>query len=244
MTDTTTELRSKPSAEIPDPSASKSVSEAIATRRSIRAFKDTPVPLGLIRSILDKARLSPSGCNFQPWKATVLTGAPLEALQAKLVEARPQSPEEYPIIPKGMPDLYMDRQREVGASMYASEGIARDDAEGRRRISGRNLTSFGAPMLLVCYMDRIMGAPQWSDVGMWLQSIMLLLREEGLDSCPQEYMALYARLIKEHIGVSDEDYILFCGLAIGYRDEDAPVNQFQRSRLALEDQVTFLGFED
>jgi hypothetical protein len=89
-----------------------------------------------------------------------------------------------------------------------------------------------------------MGLPQWADVGMWLQTVMLLLREEGLDSCPQEFMAMWGRLIKEHIGIEDADQILFCGLAIGYRDDTASVNQFERERVPLARQVRFQGFDE
>jgi nitroreductase len=76
---------------------------------------------------------------------------------------------------------------------------------------------------------------------MWLQTVMLLLREEGLDSCPQEFLSMHGRLIKDHIGVSDETHIFFCGMGIGYRS-DAPVNGFPRSRVPLERQVRFVGF--
>jgi nitroreductase len=88
-----------------------------------------------------------------------------------------------------------------------------------------------------------MGPPQWSDVGMWLQTIMLLFREQGLDTCPQEFLSLYAKLIKEFVGVSDETHIFFCGIAIGYRDEEDPVNGFDRKREPLESKIQFLGFE-
>ena len=57
--------------------------------------------------------------------------------------------------------------------------------------------SFNAPAVLLCYFDRRMGSPQWSDVGMWLQTVMLLLREEGLDTCPQEFLSMHAKLIKD-----------------------------------------------
>ena len=106
----------------------------------------------------------------------------------------------------------------------------------------RNYNGFGAPVLLLCHFPRLMGPPQWSDVGMWLQTIMLLLREEGLDSCPQEFLSLYAQLIKQHIGVSDESHIFFCGMAIGYRDPAAPVNSYDRPRVPLDRQVSFVGF--
>jgi nitroreductase len=87
-----------------------------------------------------------------------------------------------------------------------------------------------------------MGSPQWSDVGMWLQTVMLLLREEGLDTCPQEFLSMHAKLIKKFIGVSDETHIFFCGIAIGYRDEDAAVNGFERQREPVEGNVRFIGF--
>ena len=122
-------------------------------------------------------------------------------------------------------------------------GVGRADADARADFVRNNATSFGAPAVLLCYFDRRMGPPQWSDVGMWLQTIMLLLREQGLDSCPQEFLSIHAKLIKDFLGVSDESHIFFCGIAIGYRDESDPVNAFDRKREPLESKVQFLGFE-
>jgi len=222
---------------------SESVSEAVLSRRSIRQFTDTPVPLEVLTRVLDTARWAPSGCNFQPWEATVLTGEPLRVLQDKLVSASPQDPAEYVITPPDIPQEYRDRLAAMGAKQYGSLGIARDDFDMRAYATAQNAVSFGAPVLLLCHIPRVMGLPQWSDVGMWLQTVMLLLREEGLDSCPQEYMAMWGRLIKDHIGVADEEQILFCGLAIGYRDEEAPVNRFERERAPMERQLRFIGFD-
>jgi nitroreductase len=218
------------------------VSEAVTTRRSIRAFKDTPVDLEVLRRVLDQARLAPSGCNFQPWQATVLSGAPLKALQDKMLVAPPQDPIEYSFSEPQQSPAHLARLKELGACMYGSMDIARTDIDMRASIGGQNIVSFGAPALLVCYFERFMGPPQWSDVGMWLQTIMLLLREKGLDSCPQEFLSLYGRAIKEEIGVSDETHIFFCGLAIGYRDASAPVNNYDRPRVPLDRQVQFVGF--
>ncbi|MFC0204871.1 nitroreductase [Novosphingobium soli] len=218
------------------------VAEAVASRRSIRAFTDRPVDLETLRRVLDRARWAPSGCNFQPWQATVLTGEPLRALQEKMLASQPQEPIEYSFSePNGSP-RHLARLQSLGAAMYGALGIERGDRQAREEQARDNVVSFGAPALLLCYFERFMGPPQWSDVGMWLQTIMLLLREEGLDSCPQEWMALYARLIKGHIGVPDESHILFCGLAIGYRQEDAVLNTFERERVPLDEQVRFVGF--
>ena len=218
-----------------------SVAEAVLSRRSIRAFLDRPVPLDTLQRVLDQARWAPSGCNFQPWEATVLTGAPLKALQDVLLTSAPDNPLEYDFSAPGAVDVYQNRLRAVGAAMYGAMGIARQDADTRAEFARANCTSFGAPVLLLCHFPKLMKEAQWSDVGMWLQTIMLLLRGEGLDSCPQEYMGLYGRTIKRHLGL-DDDVMLFAGLAIGWRDPEAPVNGFARERETLDGQVTFQGF--
>lgn len=219
-----------------------SVSDAVASRRSVRAFLDRPVALETIRDVMDRARMTPSGCNFQPWEASILTGAPLRELQSRMQQSPPQDPPEYDWSAPTASPRHLARLHEVSAAMYGAEGIARDDKQRRDAFMAANIVSFGAPAVLLCYFPRLMGPPQWSDVGMWLQTVMLLLREKGLDSCPQEFLWQHARLIKDYLGVSDETHIFFCGMAIGYRDPDAPVNSFERSRVPLDEQVRFMGF--
>jgi len=218
------------------------VSDAVATRRSVRAFLDRPVPLETLRRILDEARMAPSGCNYQPWEAVVLAGPALTALQETLLAAKPDDPQEYDWSAPGKEPKYRARLQAVGAAMYGAMQIDRADKAARADFTTSNLRSFGAPVLLLCHFPKFMKEAQWSDVGMWLQTIMLLLREEGLDTCPQEFMGTYGRTIKAHLGLSD-DTLLFCGLAIGWRDETDPVNSFQRERVPLDEQVRFLGFD-
>ena len=218
------------------------IAEAVATRRSVREFLDTPVPLATIERVLDQARMTPSGCNYQPWESVVLTGAPLKALQDVLLAAKADDPLEYNWAAPGAYPEYQARLQAVGAAMYGALQIERADKAARTDFMQANLVSFGAPVLLLCHFPKFMKEPQWSDVGMWLQTIMLLLRGEGLDSCPQEYMGNYGRTIKAHLGLS-ADTMLFCGLAIGWRDDDAPVNHFKRERVPLDRQVKFIGFD-
>ncbi len=219
-----------------------SVSEAVTSRRSVRDFLDTPVPLETIRRVMETARWAPSGCNYQPWEATILTGQPLAELREKVRSSEMKQPDYDWDAPK-QEDRYKQRLYELSASMFESLGIAREDKAGRAAAMGRNVVSFGAPVLLLCYFPRLMKEAQWSDIGMWLQTIMLLLRGEGLDSCPQEFMAYYADPIMEHIGVSTQTHMFFCGMGIGYRDPEAPVNTFDRNRVPLDEHVRFEGFE-
>ncbi|XUU59757.1 nitroreductase [Erythrobacter sp. HA6-11] len=218
------------------------VTEAVTTRRSVREFLDKPVELETIRRVMDKARWAASGCNYQPWEASILTGQPLKDLQAKITTTPPQEL-EYDWNAPLAEDGYKARLHGISKGMFEALDIARDDKAARLAAMGRNATSFDAPAVLFVYFPRLMKEPQWSDTGMWLQTVALLLREEGLDSCFQEFMAYYANVIRDHLDLDHERYMLFCGMAIGYRDPDAPVNNFERERVPLDDQVQFLGWE-
>ena len=221
------------------------VSEAVATRRSVRQFTDRPVDRATLERVLEKARNAPSGGNVQPWNAIVLTGEPLarltEAILAKAASEPQGSGFEYDIYPKGLEGRYEAQRRAVGHAMFESVGLAREDKAGRIAQMAQNWSSFGAPVQLFTYTRKYMGPPQWSDMGMWLQTVMLLLREEGLDSCPQEIWARYGEFMKSQLGIDDE-HIFFCGMAIGYRDPAAPINTFPVPRVALGETVAFKGF--
>ena len=218
------------------------VTEAVTTRRSIRQFLDKPVDLATLQRVMDTARWAASGCNYQPWEATILTGQPLKDMQAKITTTPPQTLEYDWDAPK-QEDAYKQRLYGISKGMFDALGIARDDGQARMAAMGRNATSFDAPAVMFVYFPRLMKAPQWSDTGMWLATVALLLREEGLDSCFQEFMAFYANVIREHLGLDHERYMFFCGMAIGYRDPDAPVNNFERERVPLGDQVKFVGWD-
>lgn len=221
------------------------VSEAVATRRSVRQFKPDAVPLETIREILTKAQRSPSGGNTQPWNAIVLTGEPLADLTAKIKAKAATTPMgegmEYPIYPEGLEGRYEQQRRAVGEAMFGALGIAREDGAGRVKQMMANWDSFGAPVQIFTYCRTYMGQPQWSDMGMWLQTVMLLLREAGLDSCPQEIWAMYGTYMRELLGISDE-FIFFTGMAVGYRDPDAAINQFAVPRVSIDDAIQFRGF--
>jgi nitroreductase len=221
------------------------VSEAVATRRTVRAFLDKPVDQAVLRRVFEKAQNAPSGGNVQPWNAAVVTGAPLKALIEKVAEALPQGREghspEYNIYPPELDGIYEERRFGVGEAMYAALGIPRDNRPARLMWFARNFQAFGAPVLMLIHTPKYMGPPQWSDIGMWLQSVCLLLREEGLDSCPQEAWAVYSKQIRECVEIP-EDHIFFCGMGIGWRDPEAPVNNFPVPRAPIDEVIRWEGF--
>jgi len=222
------------------------VSEALQTRRSIRKFTDQPVDRELLESVLKRSQRAPSGGNTQPWHGIVLTGDPLQKLigriQQEFPKGRAAHAPEYHIYPPELDGAYEERRFGVGEDLYGALDISREEKGKRLMWFAENFRAFGAPVLMLVHTPKYMGPPQWSDIGMWLQSIMLLLREEGLDSCPQEAWAVYAPQIREVVDIPD-DHIFFCGLAIGYRDADAPVNNFDVKRAPLEESVRWEGWE-
>ena len=220
------------------------VSEAVASRRSVRGFLDKPVDPAVIRRVVEAAGRAPSGGNVQPWHIDVVAGAPLEELKAimrtRIAEQPGGEPTEYDIYPKELPAPYKNYRFAVGEELYRALGIPREDKMKRMMWFARNFQFFGAPVALFCSVAKTMGPPQWSDLGMYLQTLMLLLREEGLDSCPQECWAIYPATIRGFLGIP-EDRMLFTGMAIGYIDNSDPANAARPDRAPLADFATFRG---
>jgi nitroreductase len=220
------------------------VSEAVRSRRSVRAFLPTPVPIDLISEILTKASWAPSGGNVQPWKLYVLAGDPLEEFKAIMQRRVAECPEgelppEYHVYPQPLKAPYRDYRFKNAEDYYGLVGLPREDKAGRRRFFANNYRFFDAPLALFCFLDRSMGPPQWSDLGMFLQTVMLLLREAGLHSCAQECWSHYHRTVAEFLR-PPEEWMLFCGMAIGHEDRDAVVNRMRADRAPLDQFCQFV----
>ncbi|HJQ15894.1 MAG TPA: nitroreductase [Allosphingosinicella sp.] len=218
------------------------IAEAIASRRSVRGFLDREVDQTLLEKLLIQAARAPSGGNLQPWHIHVVLGSRLAELKRIMKGRVAESPlgegTEYPIYPPGMDSPFRDRNVRVGQQLYGHLGIPREDKDGRRRWFARNYQFFGAPVGLFCAIDRVCGSAQWSDLGMYLQTLMLILREHGLDSCPQECWATYHLTVARFLGLP-EHQMLFCGMAIGYADETDPANRLRSERAPPEEFLTF-----
>lgn len=224
--------------------ASQSVSAAIESRRSVRGFKPDAVDPALVKEIIRVSSRAASGGNLQPWKLYVLAGAERDAFVAQIAEKMKTTPfgegPEYDIYPHDLTEPYKTRRGRVAAMMYELVGIDRGDAAARAAQMGANFSFFGAPVGMFLTIDRQMGPPQFADLGLFLGNMMLLAREHGLHTCPQEAWSLWGKSIRAFCGVPDED-LVFCGLALGYADEDAPINALRSERAPIEDFVVFKG---
>ncbi len=214
---------------------------AVTSRRAVRGFTDVPVSREVLERVLSAAAWAPSGSNIQPWHAYVLTGGPLAELKRRAGErvaaGDPGDEREYEMYPTALKSPYHERRSAFGKQRYGALGISREDREARQRIAAANWNCFGAPAALFCYIDRDMGLPQWADVGGYLQTVMLLLRAEGLHSCLQMAWSVYRRTVAEVLSPPDE-LILYCGMSIGF--EDVKVREDHTGRAPLDETVIFV----
>jgi len=215
------------------------VTDAVQTRKTTRDFLPDPIGDDVIRDLLEKASRAPSGGNVQPWKIWVINGDSMAAFREHMKEAPHTTEMEYDIYPPSLWEPHRTYRFTVGEQMYATIGIERDDKAGRLRQFARNMDFFGAPASLFCFIDRRMGPPQWSDLGMFLQTFMLLAEEAGYQTCPQEAWASAHEQVRSFTG-APSDLMLFCGLAIGKANHEHPINSLVSERAAVEEFATFL----
>ncbi|CAB4368507.1 MAG: nitroreductase [Actinobacteria bacterium] len=215
------------------------VVDAVNARFSVRQFLPTAVSDDQLRSLLSDASRSPSGGNVQPWRMYVVNGDSLTRMREFLTTQPPVEEPEYEIYPKSISEPYRTNRFTIGEQMYATLGIAREDKPGRLRQFAHNNDFFSAPAAMFCFIDRQMGPPQWSDLGMFLQTFMLLAVENGLATCAQEYWSVRHKAVSTFVG-APENEMLFCGLAIGYADTSAPINSLRSERMPVDEWARFI----
>jgi nitroreductase len=214
------------------------VSEAVARRQSVRQFLPDPIGDATLRDLLERSSRAPSGGNVQPWRIYVVNGDSMARFR-EFIADRPIEAGEYEIYPPSLWEPYRTNRYAIGEAMYATIGIERDDKAGRFAQFAHNGDCFGAPCALFCFIDRRMGPPQWSDLGMFLQTFMLLAQEAGIDTCAQEYWSVRHSAVREFVGAPPEE-LLFCGMAIGHADRDAPINSLASARMPLDEWARFV----
>jgi len=214
------------------------VSEAVLSRKSIRSFLKQSISNSLIKELLTRASRSPSGGNLQPWRVCVINKQSMQNfLDFQLAWDAPEKP-GYEIYPQNLKEPYRTSRYELGEQMYQLLDIKRDDKAGRIQQVLKNFNFFGAPAAFFCFIDKDMGPPQWSDLGMFLQTFMLLAQEEGIDTCAQEAWSLKSDCIQSFFSIPDSE-MLFCGMAIGMKDPEAVINQLESERRPVDSWAKF-----
>ena len=225
--------------------AANTAEAAMLSRRSVRGYLPTPVPRETIEHLLDVAARAPSGTNMQPWRVIALAGAELDTFRTGLVAALDAGEEHDKMVhayyPSPLPEPYLSRRRKIGWDLYGLLGIARGETDKMKAQVVNNLHFFGAPVGLICTIDRRMRIGSWIDYGMFLQTLSLAARARGLDTCPMAVFAEFPGPIRSLLGMSEDDVII-CGFAIGHEDKAVPANALVTGRVPAADFTEFRGF--
>ena len=215
--------------------------QALQQRRSVRAFLPQTVDGATVRELLEKASQAASGGNMQPWRVTAVGGQALKELsaKAKATEAVQRPGLSYP---PNLWEPYRSRRFANGEELYQSLGIPRDDKPARLEQLARNGQFFGAPVGLIVAVDERMGLPQWVDLGIYLQSFMLLACANGLATCAQGFWRRYNDAVTQTLALPEGYHVAF-GIALGYEDKNAPINGWRATRAPLAEWGQLRGFD-
>lgn len=224
------------------------IAEAINSRKSIRAYKPDPVPLEVLREIMELAVRAPSWGNTQPWQFAIVTGRQLETIRQAFVQrAEDMGKTDIPM-PPGFPEPYMTRYRAIGRKVFELKGISREDKEKRKWWLLQGLRLFEAPCAIYIYIDRSFylqeeGLNVWPlfDCGLVAENIMLLAAGYGLGTIAQIQAVMYPDVLKQVLGIPDSK-LMVLGIAVGYPDWDDPVNQLHSEREPLDSVSNWHGF--
>lgn len=220
---------------------SPSVTDALNTRITVRQFLDTPVPEDVLKGLLTQALRSPSGGNLQPWKIHVMTGETLKNFTKEAVEITLAGKTEeptYAAYPSPLWEPHRSWRYKLGEDMYAKLGIPRENKMGRLVWFAQNAKFFEAPVGIIITGDKRLDMPQHMDIGIFIQSLMLLAREAGLHTAPQGWWRNWTSVCHKYLNIPETDEVLV-GMSLGYGDPAANVNNLYADRASLDEVTTF-----
>lgn len=212
--------------------------DAVYGRKSIRSFLPDPVPDETVYGILAAASRAPSGQNMQPWLVHYVTGEMRDHLCAVVTAAAAEGKrsDDYPYFPEDIHEPYRTRRRKVGFDLFEIYGIDRHDIAGRQQALLLNFQFFGAPVGLFFTMRRDWGYGAWIDIGNLMTNVMTLAPAFGLATCPQQAWAEYGAAVRSVLPVPD-DHVIVSGMALGFADQHAPVNDLVTERAPTSEFV-------
>lgn len=221
-----------------EPRTTPTVTSLMRERHSVRTFLHKPVPRHLLTEVLAFAQQTASNSNCQPWRLKIVTGDALKRLSSTLLEAvrAGVEPSTAPI-----PEKFKHYRSDFGHLLYGPEGynIKREDKHVAETARCRNYNFFDAPVGVIVYMDKSLADVDIMCVGMYMQSLSLLLGERGVSCCWQVSVAGYPDVVRKELGIGD-DMLVLSGGAVGYEQEGAKPNGIRSARDAWNDHVDFV----
>jgi nitroreductase len=232
--------------KLPDPAEGMDFETLVATRRSVRGYRKDPVPRELIEEIITLAKFAPSSMNTQPWHVHVLTGAALDEVRRRNMEAMSAGAEvKRDINTHGAYEgIHRFRQVDIAKRLFAAMGIERDDKDGRQDWVLRGFRQFDAPVSLILTYDRDLdpGAVVHFDMGAIAYGIVLAAWSKGLGCVTNGQGIMRSDIVRDVIGVPDEEVIM-TAIAMGWPDDGFAANHVRSDREPNENFVRYHGFD-
>jgi len=200
-----------------NPTEWNEIEKAVLTRRSVRNFKDKPVPEPLIQRVLEAGRFAPSAGNCQPWKFVVITNKEMIKEIDKVATN----------IITTVHNTYLNDN-----SVKALEGMVKGpppsagSADLRVIIGGMGavameeglIPSLNAPAIILLLADqRAIGNPH-INMGICGQTMNLVANSLGIKACWSGFFALGANshpTLKTKLGI-EPPWICISSLCLGY----------------------------
>ena len=217
-----------------------SLKQLLNNRASVRAYTDEPIEQDQLEQLFSVAQHSISNCNVQPWQSYVVSGQMKDRLKKALVSevlsGKPPQP-EFDWLPKYQ-GKHRERQFGSANALYSAMDIERSDKPARQASMLRNWTFFDAPQVVFFCMEKYLGIMGAVDMGIYAQTLSLLMSEAGISSCMQGALGQFPGPAKELLKIPDDVGILF-GMSFGYADKEAKVNQARTERETISQSVIF-----
>lgn len=224
------------------------VDQAITSRHSVRAFKNTPLDTQTIKDILNIACRAPSGNNIQPWKVYVVTGQKRKELIQQVCAAQSQifeqpeiasrHQETFKYYPEQWTSPFIERRRENGWGLYGLLDIKKGEQQKMQQQHLRNYQLFDAPVGLFFTLSTTLETGSKMDIAMMIQNVMIAAKARGIDSCPQAAWNPFHQIVAKVLDIPENEELV-CVVALGYADQTQVVNQLHTPRVPAEEFAVF-----
>ncbi len=222
------------------------VYDAIAKRKTVRAFKPDPVSSDLIKKVLNAAIRAPSSSNVQPWDLVVVAGEKRQQLSEMLVEFSREKkkfstdePNKQPF--KSIPPAYTERMGKHRQFMTAEMEKYKVNLSDQEMMEG-SYRFYGAPAAILFFIDKGLNTRYLLDVGAASMALHLACQEEGLATCSIGMLLNYELDVKEFLQVPPEKRLIV-GIGVGYPDYDNPVSKADTYREELDTVCSWIGLD-
>jgi nitroreductase len=205
-------------------------------RHSTRVFLDKPVSQETVERLLFLSTRAPSAINLQPWEFTVVMGKERERLSRVLVKRmRERNISCGPDAVRPLPEYFIDRQRKLMDCILPSldKGVDFQDF-----INEGSCNFYGAPVAIILTIDQAFSKSRLVDMGIAVGYMVLAAHNMGLGTCPIGLIHAFGEEIRELLNIPDEKNIVV-GIALGYPDNDSPVNRTISERAPIGEVARF-----